>query len=128
MTGQSRDGLISSDEISLLLVAALLRGRNVCPAMMRDLMAARDHRLACGGMALDRKARNEPRRLDALRLEHTQDAPRAGEPKLAARQRGRRGHAAGNEARLGVEIESQTDDMARHHFPQNVDTGTAGIA
>ena len=127
-TGKTRNGLVRPDEIGLLLVATLLRGRNVCPAMVRDLMAARDHRLACGRVALDRKAGNEPRRLDRLRLEQRQDAPRAGEPKLATRQRSRRGHAAGDEARLGVEIERQTDDMARHHFPPNVDTSISGIA
>ena len=33
---------------------------------------------------------------------------------LAARQRRRRGHAAGDEAGLGVEIEGEADDVAGH--------------
>ena len=39
---------------------------------------------------------------------------RRGRAELAARQRRRRGHAARDEARLGVEIEGEADDVAGH--------------
>ena len=65
-------------------------------------------------MALDGEARDEPGRANAGGLEQGQDAPRADQAELAARQRRRRRHAAGDEARLGVEIEGQADDVAGH--------------
>ena len=51
---------------------------------------------------------------DAARFQERQDPARGQCAELAARQRRRRGHAAGDEARLGVEIEGQADDVARH--------------
>ena len=79
-------------------------------------------------MALDRKAWNEPGGADAVRLEQSKNALRAEKPELPARERGRAGHAAGDEPGLRVEVEGQTDDVARHPALPNVDTGAIRIA
>src|SRR5258708_1104778 len=79
-------------------------------------------------MALDRKAWNEPGGADAVRLEQSEDALRAEKPELPARERGRAGHAAGDEPRLRIEVEAQTDDVTRHPALPNVDTGAIHIA
>src|SRR5438477_9353029 len=86
----------------------------MCPAVMRDFMAGRDHGLAGAGMALDGEARDEPCRAYAKALEQVENAARADKAKFPARQCRRRGHAARDEARLRVEIEAQADNVARH--------------
>src|SRR6185503_9240494 len=47
-------------------------------------------------------------------LEKAENAARRHGAELAARQRRRRGHAARDEAGLGVEIEGEADDVAGH--------------
>ena len=127
-TGQRGDGIIGADEISFLLGATLLRGRNMRPAVMRDFMAVAHDRLARAWMALDGEARNEPGGADAVRLEQSEDALRANKAELAARERRRAGHTAGDEPGLRVEVEAQADDVARHPALPNVDTGANCIA
>src|SRR5262249_39092360 len=114
--GESGDRRVGANEVGLLLGAALLRGRHVRPAVVRHLVAVGDHRLAGARVALDGEARNEPGGADAAGLEQTQNASRPDQAELAARQRRRRGHAAGDETRLGVEVEGEADDVARHGF------------
>src|SRR5262249_27246229 len=53
-------------------------------------------------------------RANAVGLEQGQDALRADKAELPARERRRARHAAGDESRLGVEVEAQADDVARH--------------
>ncbi len=119
--GQPRDRLVGAGEVGLLLGAALLRRRHVRPAVVRHLVAVGDHRLAGARMALDGEAGDEPGRADGARFEHGQDPRRRDEAELAARQRRRRGHAAGDEGGLGVEVEGETNDVARHGRLRDVD-------
>ena len=126
--GESRNRLVGADEIGLLLVAALLRGWNMRPAVVRNLVAVRGHRLARRRMALDGEAGHEPGGADAARFQQRQNPARADQAELAARQRGRRGHAARDEPGLRVEIEGQADDVARHLEPRSVDTSAIAIA
>src|SRR5688572_75682 len=82
--------------------------------MMPDLVARVGHRRAFLWPALDGETRHEPGRRDAALLEEFEDAPRRHGAELAARQRRRRSHAARDEARLGVEVEGEADDMTGH--------------
>src|SRR5262245_8816984 len=84
------------------------------PAVVADLMAVLDHGRAGVRVALDGEARDEPGAAQAMRFQERENPPRAGEPELAARQRRRAGHAARNEAGLGIEIEREADDVAGH--------------
>src|SRR5207247_3568439 len=108
--------------------APLLRGRDVRPAVMRDLMAVAHDRLAGARMARDGEARNEPGGADPVRLEQSENALRANKAELAARERRRADHTAGDEPGLRVEVEAQADDVARHPALPNVDTGASRIA
>ena len=112
--GQPGDGIVGADEIGLLFLAALLRRRDMRPAVVRHLVPVPHHRLTGAGMAFDGKSRDEPGRANAGGLQQGQDAARADEAELSARERRRGRHAAGDEARLGVEVEGQADDVAGH--------------
>jgi len=81
---------------------------------MADLVAGRDHFLADLRVAFDREAGREPGAARPVRFQKIKDPARAREPELAARERGRRGHVARDEAGLGIEIEGQANDMAGH--------------
>ena len=116
--GQARNRIIGAHEIGLLFGARLRRRRDVRPAVVRDLVAACNYRVAFARPALDGEAGDEPGRLDLTAFEKIEDAARADGPaEFAARQRRRRRHAAGDEAGLRVEIESQADDVAGHLRP-----------
>ena len=47
--GQAKDGLVGAHEVGLFGLAALVGGRDMCPAVMGDLMARLHHRLAFAG-------------------------------------------------------------------------------
>src|SRR5260370_24570385 len=126
--GRRRDGIVRADKIRLLLGAAVLRRRDVRPAVVRHFMAVPHDCLTGARMALDRKAWNEPGGADAVRLEQSEDALRAEKPELPARERGRAGHAAGDEPGLRIDVEGQTDEAARHTALPNVDTGAIRVA
>src|SRR5262245_31747513 len=89
--------------------------------MMRDFMPARDHGIAFPRPALDGEAGDEPGRWDAARFEEIKNAARGQRTELAARERRRRGHAARDEAGMGVEVEAEADDMARHGVSRGQD-------
>ena len=91
-------------------------------------MAIPHDRLAGARMALDGKSRNEPGGTHTVRLEQGEDALRSHKAELAARERRRARHAAGNEARLRVEVEGEANDVARHLARSHVDTDATGIA
>src|SRR3954471_10931891 len=112
--GEPGDGIVGTDEIGLLFLPALLRGGNMGPAVMRHLVSVPHHRLTGAWVALDGKSRDEPGGADAEGLEQGQDAPRADEAELSARERRRGRHATGDEARLGIEVEGQAHDVAGH--------------
>ena len=61
------------------------------------------------------------------RLAESRGCARRPRAELAARQRRRRGHAARDEARHGIEIEGEADDMTRHDVIPEL-TGCADIA
>src|SRR5262249_58476665 len=84
------------------------------PAMVRHFMAVPHDVLASLRMALDGEARNEPGRPNAARAQQMPDALRADQSELAARERRGARHPARNETRLGIEVESEAYDMARH--------------
>ena len=115
--GQAFDRRIGAHEIGFLLRPALLRGRHVRPAVMRHLVAVAHDLGAGGGMALDGKSRDEPGRAQPAGFQQRENAPGADEAKFSARQRRRRRHAARDEARLRVEIERETDDVAGQRGP-----------
>src|SRR6185312_11694207 len=112
--GEPGDGIVGTDEIGLFFLPALLRGGNMRPAVMRHLVPVLHHRLTGAGVALDGKSRDEPSGADTGGFEQGQDAPRADEAELPARERRRGRHATGDEARLGIEVEGQAHDVAGH--------------
>src|SRR5262249_8794828 len=92
----------------------LPRRGNVRPAMVRHFMAVPHDVLASLRMALDGEARNEPGRPNAARAQQMPDALRADQSELAARERRGAPHPAGKATRLGIEVEREAYDMARH--------------
>src|SRR5262245_17055964 len=112
--GEALDRRIGAHEVGLLLLAALARRWNMRPAVMRDLVAVLYHRRAGLRMTFDGETRNEPGAAHAMRFKQPENALRAGQPELAARQRRRARHAARDEAGLSVEIEGEADDVAGH--------------
>src|SRR3954470_11715293 len=114
--GEPGDGIVGTDEIGLFFLPALLRGGNMRPAVMRHLVPVLHHRLTGAGVALDGKSRDEPGGADTGGFEQGQDAPRADEAELSARERRRGRHATGDEARLGIEVEGQAHDVAGHLY------------
>src|SRR6267143_4418278 len=69
------------------------------------------------GLGLNGEAWREPGRADTPRLQKRQDAWRRLRSKLPARQGCGRGEAARDEARHGVNIEGEANDMAWHGGP-----------
>ena len=108
------DRPVAPDQPVLLLLAGERRGRHVAPAVMADLVAGCDHLLADLRVGLDDHAGHEPGRTDLVLREQGQDPPRADDPELAARDRGRRGHAARRPTRHHVEVEGQAGDISGH--------------
>ena len=108
------DGVVRTNETRLLLFSRELCRRNVEPAVMRDLVAALDNPVAGVRVGLDRDARNEPRRPDLVLLEQGQNPRGADHPELASRDRRRTRLPAGDQARDGVEVKAQADDVFGH--------------
>src|ERR1041385_5559420 len=73
-SAQARNRIIGADEIGLFLGARLCCRRNVCPAVVRDLMAAGNYGLALARPAFDGETGDEPGRGDAAALEEIEDA------------------------------------------------------
>src|SRR5262249_38081794 len=105
-------GVIRPYHVGLLLLAALIGGWDVGPAVMGDLMAGLDHGLTLPRPGFDGEPRREPGGTDAARLQKRPDARRRPTAELAARQRRRRHQTARDEARHGVEIKGEADDVA----------------
>src|SRR6476659_11171110 len=84
--GEPGDGIVGADEIGLLFLPALLRRGNMGPAVMRHLVPVLHHGLTGACVALDGKSRDETDSADTGGLEQGQDAPRADEAALSARQ------------------------------------------
>src|SRR5262249_20320029 len=104
-----------ADDLFFLLLARQRRGRAMRPAMMSDLVARLEDRLARLGKGFYRVTRNEPGGLDAVFLEQGDQTWRAGaRTEFAARDPRRRSLAARDEPRDGIEIESETDDVPGH--------------
>ena len=64
--------------------------------------------------AVDRVAGCEEGALDAVALQQGYESRDDDDVVFAALDRGRRGHAAGDEARKMVVVEGEADDVARH--------------
>ena len=98
---EAHDRLAGPQQVRLLLRAAHGGGGDVRPAVVGDLVPVRHHRRAFLGLALDGEARHEPGACGCrARPSNARMRPRGQRAELAARQRRRRGHAAGDEARL----------------------------
>src|SRR5205807_6942155 len=98
--------------VGLFLFASLRGVRDMGPAVVADLVAGRDHRLALARIGLDGVSGNEPSRSDAPRFEEVDQSPRPERAELAARQRRRRGEPAGDEARMRIEVEGEANEVA----------------
>jgi len=84
------------------------------PTVVGDLVPARNDIAAFPWPAFYGETWDKPGRLDATRFKEIKDPARGHCAKLAARERRWSGHTAGNKARLGVEVERETNDVAWH--------------
>src|SRR5688500_7517675 len=88
--------------------------------MMRDFMALGDHCLYRVGIGLNRVAGHIPRAADAVFREQLEKPRRADAwAEFTARNPGRGGLPACDEARDSVEVEGETDDVLVHFMSRS---------